>query len=444
MCRAGRWLVCVLVCALCPASGRTRAAADSVAEIRAEALNRSRVMEWMRALTAAPRVTGSPALDDAARWAENQLKALGLANVHLERWPFERRWSVVGVTLEVVEPETLALAAIPQTWSPGTKGVEAGPLRAVRVTNKGTIAAESMGRMKGAFALVDGGDSLSADAQNRLQELLASEGVIATLERSIGPDAKVVYARTGHTPEQDGRQLLVPSLAVRQDDFQRLEQLVKKSSSVVIRGNVSVVDERGDPQAGLSVIADLVGSNSSLPPVLLGAHLDSVHAAQGATDNAAGCSILIEAMRAIATANAVTRRTIRIALWGGEEQGRRGSKAYLQAHGRELPAAYFNMDRGGGRITGMIIEGGDLAGEARRWAQRLFTDGVRTIESVATAGSDHVTFRDAGVPTFTFWQDMRSYASTHHSTGDTLAAVRDPDLRQAAVVVAIAAYLAAQ
>ena len=97
MCRAGPWLVCVLVCALCPASGRTRAAADSVAEIRAEALNRSRVMEWMRALTAAPRVTGSPALDDAARWAENQLKALGLANVHLERWPFERRWSVVGV-----------------------------------------------------------------------------------------------------------------------------------------------------------------------------------------------------------------------------------------------------------------------------------------------------------------------------------------------------------
>ena len=132
--------------------------------------------------------------------------------------------------------------------------------------------------------------------------------MIATLERSVGPDANVVYARTGHTPEQDGRELLVPSLAVREGDFRRPEALVRKGSSVVMRANIDVVEAAGGPEVGFNVIADLVGSDASAPPVVIGAHLDSLHAAQGATDNAAGCSLMIEAMSAIAAANARTTR----------------------------------------------------------------------------------------------------------------------------------------
>jgi carboxypeptidase Q len=420
-----------------------RAAADPLADIRAEIRQRSRAMEWARALSREPRLTGSPALDAAGAWAERQLTELGLANVHLERWPFERRWTVDRLELDVAQPVALRVASVAQTWSPGTQGPVTGPLRGLRMNGRSTFEKEA-GRLRGAFVLIQSGDSLPDEAQKRLQVFLSNEGALAALERSVGADGTVVYVRTGHTPEQDQRVLLVPSIAVRPDHFRDLGRLAGRGAAVVLRADLAVTQAPGGAAAGFSVIADLPGTDPSAAPVMIGAHLDSIHAAAGATDNAAGCSVVIEAIRAIAAAGTRPKRTIRLALWGGEEQGRRGSKAYVQAHQRDPLWAYFNVDRGAGPIDGLIIEGTGLALDAERWGQRLYVDGVRSITPMATGGSDHISFRDAGVPTVTFTQELRSMTTTHHSTADTIAEVREADLRQASVVVAIAAYLAAQ
>ena len=424
-----------------PWSSPTPAAArDVVADIRTEALQRSRVMQWVAALTGAPRLTGSPSLDAAGAWAMRQLQDIGLTNVRLERWPFERRWSVRAATLEILEPEARRLSVVPQTWSPGTSGSITGPLRLVRLDNRRAFEREA-GQLRGAFVLVPPG-SVSVEVENRFQEFLRHEGAVATLERSVGSDAGVVYVRTGHTPEQDGRQLLVPALAVLPADFRRLERLVDKDPRVVLRADIGIVSEAGGPGVGFNVVADLVGSGHPEEIVLIGAHLDSIHVAQGATDNAAGCSAIIEAVRAIVAAGAQPTRTIRVALWGGEEQGRRGSKAYVQAHDGDRTVAYFNIDRGAGRIVGLTLEGNEAArGLVERWTFAM--PGVNQVLSRTTAGSDQVSFRDAGIPSLTFLQDMDSYGTTHHSTGDVVGAIHEKALRQAAATVAVAAYLAA-
>jgi Zn-dependent M28 family amino/carboxypeptidase len=176
--------------------------------------------------------------------------------------------------------------------------------------------------------------------------------------------------------------------------------------------------------------------------VVVGAHLDSMHGAQGATDNAAGCSAVIEALRSIVAAGAAPARTIRVALWGGEEQGRRGSKAYVQAHRADRTVVYFNIDRGAGRASGMTLEGNEAARVlVEQWTFSM--PGVRQVVTGTTGGSDHVSFREAGIPSLTFIQEPRSYGTTHHSTGDVAAAIREDELRQAAASVAVAAYLAA-
>ncbi len=426
---------------------------DSLAKIRAEAQERSRVMEWVRALAVSPRLTGSPEFDAAGAWVVGQLKEFGLENVRLERWPFERRWTAKAVSLEVIEPEPLRVVTTPQTWSPGTRGPVTGPLRAVKLTADGIEARQ--GDFTGAFVLVQSERSVPVEVENRFQDFLRDEGAVATLERSNGPDGRVVYVRTGHTPEQDGRRLVVPALAVRPDDFSRLRRFLEKANRVEVRADVSVVEEPGRSETGFNVIADIVGVENPAELVVLGAHLDSIHAAQGATDNAAGCGVIIEAARLIVAAGLRPGRTIRIALWGGEEQGRRGSKAYVRDHLLDLTTdtrkpeldrtvVYFNVDRGSGRIHGILLEGNEAARpDVERWRLALGTPDLLTIDSRDTRGSDHLSFREVGVPVLTFMHDPLSYATTHHSTGDVVGEVREDHLRQAASLVARIAVLAA-
>jgi carboxypeptidase Q len=264
-----------------------------------------------------------------------------------------------------------------------------------------------------------------------------------------------VYVRTGHTPEQDSRRFLVPALAVRADDFNRLRGLAKKSTPVTLRTTINVVEEPGRPDTGFNVLADIVGVEQAAELVVLGAHLDSIHVAQGATDNAAGCGTIIEAARLITAAGVRPGRTIRIALWGGEEQGRRGSKAYVRDHLLDLETdtrkpefdrtvVYFNVDRGSGRIRGVFLEGNESAyAHVGRWRLELGTPNLFAIDPTATRGSDHLSFREVGVPVLTFMQEPLSYAMTHHSTGDVVAEVREDHLRQAASAVASVVYLAA-
>jgi len=440
-----RPILCVFVsAALIVGAGGAIQSADPLSDIRAEAARRSRAMEWARGLTSAARLTGSHGLDAAGDWVVAQLNQLNLANVHLERWPFERRWSVTAAVFELMTPVTQSLAVVAHTWSPGTNGSQTGPLRMIRPSGKGRF--ETRGQsVKDAFALLLGSNPLSPEEQSRLQEFLQREGAVGLLTRSTGFDAKVVYATTGHTPEQDHRRLLVPSVAVRPDHFRQLEQAARRGDATA-RGNLTVAASPGGDDTGFNVIAELVGSAPAEAPVVIGAHLDSMHPATGATDNAFGCAAMIEAVRVIAATGHQPRRTIRLGLWGGEEENRRGSKAYVGAHSRDRGAVYFNLDRGAGPIVGLIAEGDhQLVAPTRNWLARVQSYGVRSFDVMATAGSDHISFRDAGVPTFSFVQDeMRAYQTTHHSSADTIDAVREGNLRQASLVVATLIWLAAQ
>jgi hypothetical protein len=435
-------------------SGQTVAEPSAiVAAIQAEALHRSQAMEWTRGLAVAPRLTGSPALDRAGAWLAKQLQKLGLVNTRFERWPFERRWTVQssGLWLDSIDAEPLV--AVPQTWSPGTDGSAVGPLRVVHLTPDARFG-RYRGQLRGAYVLVKVAPAVPIALENQFQEFLRAEGVAATLEASRGADASVAYVRTGHTPEQDGRLLLVPALSVSADDLHRLEQLAATGVDLHLRGEIAVAEAPGGPEAGFNIVSEIRGTHQPDEVVLLGAHLDSVHPAQGAADNASGCAVVLDAVRAILAAGARPRRTIRVAFWGGEEQGRLGSRVYAQQHvfdqvtktrrpGWTHTVVYINLD-GASRIKGVILQGNGAArAHVERWLTAVRDLGVDAIFPGVTSGSDHVTFREIGVPTLTFLANRLNDGRIHHSTADTIDEVQDDDLRQAAAVAASLTYLAA-
>ena len=205
---------------------------------------------------------------------------------------------------------------------------------------------------------------------------------------------------------------------------------------------------------GFNLIGELPGTDLANEVVLLGAHFDSTHASTGATDNAAGVAAMMEALRILQAVKAQPRRTVRVALWGGEEQGLLGSRAYVAKHygGSQSPtaehanvAAYFNLDNGAGRIRGIWRQGNEAIEPVfREWMRDLGDLDVTTVGRRSTRGTDHVSFDEVGLPGFQFMQDRLEYNSrTHHSNMDVFDRVQRDDLLQMSVVAAIFAYRAA-
>jgi hypothetical protein len=481
---------------------------DAYWRIRREGVERSRVMNTVRVLTDVygPRLTGSPSLKAAGEWAAAEMKSWGLQNTHLEPWEFAHPgWTNEHLSAHILSPVKDALVVEALAWTPGTKGAVRG--MAVQVTLPPRLTAEQLtGELEKLKALVRGKVVLVGTPQRVLVSFnppaLRREDGDLQAQLNAPPAAPPAGSpqgggRQGGTPPQEPRPLTAnqiderlneflvandvvarlndagrdlgqirafnnrtfdpakapTTLVVRNEDYGRIWRLLADSRPVELELDV-VNRMHPEGRTAYNVVAEIPGSDKADEVVMLGGHLDSWHAGTGATDNAIGCAVMMEAARLVVAAGLKPRRTIRVALWSGEEQGLLGSQAYVKehfgmaeepksAHGKL--AAYFNIDNGTGRARGMTIFGPPEAATVLREAVAPVADlgvlGANTTRSRNRGGSDHTSFNEAGLPGVTVLQDPIQYqAATWHTNLDTYERIVEDDVKKSAVVVAAVVY----
>ena len=497
-------VVIVLAWALAAAAQTPeRVDAGMVASIRQEGLTRSLAMDHLGWLSDVfgPRVTGSPALSEASAWAMKTLTGWGLANAHQERFAFGPGWTVERFTIHLVKPQTQPLIGYPRAWSISTPGTIAGEVVAADLRSAADLE-RYRGKLKGkivltqsarAVPMLDGrvvlrmtdaelkeaatevpeagatGDS-DRSFPRTLQAFLAAEGALAALDRGSDDvmaeggselswttqrtDGGTVFPTGGGSRDPKSPQVPTATLAV--EHYNRMVRVLEKGVPVTVELNIQTRFHPETTPNGVNTIAEIPGADLAHDVVILGAHLDSTQAAAGATDNATGAAAMMEAMRILKAVGARPRRTIRIALWGGEEQGLLGSRAYVRQHyadratmavkpEHERVSAYFNIDNGTGRIRGIWLQGNAAVRPIfESWMQSLGDLGVTTAGPRRVSGTDHLAFDEVGIPAFQFMQDRLEYNSrTHHSNMDFVDRVQRDDLVQMATVAAVFAYNAA-
>ena len=468
------------------ATAQTQGGDPTLARIRTEGLERSQAAEVFTYLTVniGPRLTASPAHKRAAEWTRDRLASYGLSNVHLEPWKFGRGWELQRLTLELIEPRYLPLLGYADGWSAATAGEIVGAPVLVGGLSPEEIAAMGAS-IRGAIVLSQPmmttfvrkdrpqpsdddyvpnsaayatsvgqrpqtpGQETPQQRTQRMTAALRGAGAAVILKPSIGEHGTVFV--TG----RDGGPGATPSITMSGEHYNMIVRYVQQKIPVKLRVNVQSTFYDADGGNAYNVIAELPGTDPQLRDevVMIGGHLDSWHTGVGATDNADGSTTIMEAMRILKAAGARPRRTIRIALWGGEEQGLLGSKAWVAEHlaGDANAAArakfdvYFNIDNGTGKIYGWYLQNNaEVRPIFDSWLEPLRSVGARknTIEPVGS--TDHLSFIDAGVPGFNPIQDYGNYdVRTHHTNMDTVDRVNIDDIRQAAIVMATFAYNAA-
>ncbi len=455
-----------------------RAAGDAanqiVARIRTEGQQRSRALALYRTLTddIGARLTGSPAHVQAARWARDRFAEWNLANAHLEPYEFGRGWQLEQISVEMTTPRYLPLIAYADAWSPSTAGVVSG--RAVYVGDKTASQIQAMaGLLRGAIVLthlpqtqfVDsdrpqpglddrpiatGNPALpgarSTTPMSDLMPLLARAGAAVALRPSAYRDGTVGVTGNRGTPSD-----AVPSIVVAGEQYNVLARLTAGGNPVSVRVELRTRYFEDDRNS-YNVIAEIPGRDPALRDqvVLIGGHLDSWHTASGATDNADGAVAVMEAMRILGALGAEPRRTIRAALWSGEEQGLLGARAYLTQHfgnqaARDQLAVYLNDDPGSGRTLGFYMEGNRAAKAIfDRWLEPLRDLGATRNIIEGIGATDHVPFNEAGLPGFNVIKDFDAYDErTRHTNADYPERMSDEELKQSAIVLATFAWQAA-
>jgi hypothetical protein len=455
-------------------SGQPGATDDTLARIRTEGLQRSRALDLYRTLTddIGGRLTGSPAHLKAARWASERFTEWGLTNPHLEPFEFGSSWQLERVSVEMTEPRYVPLIAYAEAWSPSTKGVVTG--RAVYVGDKtGDQIMAMAGQLRGAIVLTHlpiadfittsrpqpglderpvatGNPTLpqprSTTPAAELATILSRAGAAAALRPSSHRDGTVAVLGSRTTPAD-----AVPSIVVAAEQYNVLARLAAKGQGPTVRVELRAQASDQDRNS-YNVIAEIPGRDPALRDqvVLIGAHLDSWHTASGATDNADGSVAVMEAMRLLRAVGAAPRRTIRVALWSGEEQGLLGARDHVAKHyatpaARERLAVYLNDDPGGGRTLGFYMEG-NAAAKALfdRWLAPLRDLGVTRNIPEGILSTDHVPFDQAGVPGFTVIKDFTNYDERRrHTNFDYPDHTTEQDLEQSAIVMATFAWQAA-
>ena len=480
----------------------------TLAAIRAEALSGSQVMDHVSWLSDVygPRVTGTPAIEGARRWATEQLQAWRLSNVHEERFAFGQGWSLKRFHAHMTAPQVMPLIGYPKSWSSSTAGTVTAQvvrtdirtpadLDTYRGTLRGKIVLPQPARD---VPLLDGDVVLRmSDAQldeaaqmpvppvaipprpdpgpsfePLLQQFYVDEGVVAVLDR--GRDAVLMGAGSGlpyQTQRTDGGTIfvgrggpryedagsLVPAVTLAVEHYNRMVRILDKGLSVQVELHVDAEfhpeTTATDGMNAFNLLAEIPGTDLADQVVMLGAHFDTTHAGTGATDNAAGVAAMMEAMRILQAVGARPRRTIRLALWGAEEQGLLGSREYVRRHfgdtatmtltpAHEKLSGYFNLDNGAGRLRGLWLqENYAVAPIFQEWLTSLGDLGVTTLGPRRVSGTDHVSFDAIGLPAFQFMQDRLEYNSrTHHSNMDVVDRVQRDDVVQMAAVAATFAY----
>ena len=466
--------VLLLSVGVAPALMQQPGAGDMVARIRAEGQQRSRALVLYRTLTdeIGARLTGSPAHVQAARWARDRFAEWSLANPHLEPYEFGRGWQLEHISVEMTTPRYVPLIAYADAWSPSTKGVVTG--RVVYVGDKTAAQIQAIaGQLRGAIVLthlpqtqfVDndrpqpglndapvatGNPTLpgarSTTPNNELMPLLLRAGAAVALRPSAYRDGTV-----GVTGNRATATDAVPTIVVAGEQYNLLARLAAGGQPVSLRVELrtrSIEDDRNS----YNVIAEIPGRDPALRDqvVLMGGHLDSWHTASGATDNADGAVAVMEAIRILGALGAQPRRTIRAALWSGEEQGLLGASAYLMQHfsspaGRDQLAVYLNDDPGSGKTLGFYMEGNQAAKAIfDRWLEPLRDLGATRNIIEGIGATDHVPFNQAGLPGFNVIKDFDAYDErTRHTNADYPERMSEDELKQSAIVMATFAWQAA-
>jgi hypothetical protein len=467
-------LVAVLMLAAALASGRQRDGGDMVARIRTEGLQRSQVVALYRTLTddIGARLTGSPAHLRGARWALERFTEWGLANPHLEPFEFGRGWQMDHVSVAMTEPRYMPLIAYPEAWTPSLESAVIG--RTVYLGDKSADQIAAMaGQLRGAIVLthlpqtefVDGDRPQPGlddrpvqtgnptlpgprrqTAVNDLPAILRKYGVAVALRPSGYRDGTVGVTGNRATPSD-----AVPTIVVAGEHYNLLARRSIRGNPATVRVELRTRYFEEDRNS-YNVVAEMPGQDPALRDqvVLVGAHLDSWHTASGATDNADGAAAVMEAMRILRALGAAPRRTIRVALWSGEEQGLLGARAHVTQHfgtpaARDRLQVYLNDDPGSGRTLGFYMErNGAAKAVFDRWLAPL-TDLGATRNIIEGIGStDHVPFNEVGVPAFNVIKDFDAYDErTRHTNADFPERMSEDELKQSAIFMATFAWQAA-
>ena len=525
---------------------------DALGKIRALGLNpqTSQVMEVSSWLTDVhgPRLTGSPNTQKAGEWAVAKMKEWGLQNVALEPWTdranFANGWTNEKFYMAAVSPQSFPIPGTPTSWTPGTNGLVRGEVVLVAETTQEELQ-KYAGKLKGKWILTQAAPDVAAFWSAPATRQTAEELAAMELATPAGPEFGVPNPNPGGRGQFGGRGgagqggfnrndwfktegvagLLstsprghgvytigggdrtaepaagVPRITIAAEQYGRLARMLAKSIPVTIEADVRNTYTPNPPM--FNVVGEIRGTDKADEVVMLGAHFDSWHAATGATDNVAGSAAMMEAMRLLKQSGVTLRRTVRIGLWTGEEQGLIGSRDYVRTHfgacndpvagrGGATPpaapaaaapaapgqragtappaaqpqrgggrggcqtgftlkpehakvAAYFNIDNGTGAIRGVYLQQNDaVAPIFREWMEPFRSIGMSTLTVRNTGGTDHQSFDAVALPGFQFIQDELEYDTlTHHTNLDSYERLQPGDMMKNATIAASFAYLAA-
>lgn len=477
------------------------------------------------------RLTNSPNMKWANEWTRDTMAKWGMKNAHLEAWgPFGRGWALKEFSAQVVAPQAFPVIAYPRAWSPSTKGTVTGEVVHLKFKTDADLQAYS-GKLKDAIVLISNTRKLKPDfdgmgrrftakqllnmanaappsarrrgfnatpeqiqnflkaraLQAKAMQMLIREGAAVMVNNSSKGSGGTVFVSAasvaGDPPKsiqdifasrlspwkKESESKMLPQMTMATEDYNRLVRILKNGKKVKMSVNIRT-QYYDDDKMGYNTIAEIPGTDPELKDevVMLGGHLDSWHSAGGATDNGAGCAVAMEAARIILALGLQPRRTIRVALWSGEEQGLNGSRAYVKQHFGEMeggggrfaailgggqgklvkkPAykkfsAYYNMDNGTGKFRGVYLQGNArVAPIFRAWLQPFGKMGASTLTLNNTGGTDHLSFDAIGLPGFQFIQDPIEYSPlTHHSNQDNFDRLIADDLKQNATIMAAFVY----
>lgn len=470
-------------------------------KIRKAELKSSHIPELAHYLSdvSGPRLTGSTAFKKSGEWAIGSMKKWGLVNAKLEPWgEFGKNWELQDFSLMLKVPYAQPIAAFPDPWSSSTKGTQQAQVillttaqlidtvyisqhikdyngKIVLATDEplaspadGIPAVTPSTRLTALELLkLEDEDMLSKDdiqqfinrakKSDRVQLLLKKAGAIAVIRSAANDVNGTIFSTTlrntykGYslnTPE------VLPKATMAFEDAQRIKRLIKSGHPVEIAIRIDTKLVEGDHK-GYNVIAEIPGSDPTLKSevVMLGGHLDSWSFATGATDNGAGCVVAMEAVRLLDSLGLKPKRTIRIALWGGEEEGLYGSYNYVKQHFINAEnytfkpehakiSAYYNLDMGTGKIRGIYAQGNTAVIPVfEEWLKPFHDLGASTVSVKNLGATDHISFDWAGIPGFEFIQDPLDYMDhVHHSNMDNYDHLQIEDLKQAAIIVASFVY----
>ncbi len=490
----------------CVGSNLAFAQADATSAIRKEGLENSKVMNIAFHLTdgSGPRLTNSPGFLRAANWAKDELTRMGLVNATLEPWgDFGKGWEQTKCYVAMTTPYYVPFIAIPRAWTGSTPGKKmvSSEVIVIKAKDSAELYQNYAGRLKDKIVMLYSKDTLkpsfSADGErftdeeldkmtnakrdtarrqrpNATPEQMAARRQQQSFPRQLenfyknekpalvlsmngrGNDG-TLFVQNGSSPSKDSSRYFA-WVMISGDDYLRVQRLAESGQKVELEAEVKTKFYDSDIK-GYNVIAEIPGTDPVLKNeiVMLGGHLDSWQGATGATDNAAGCAVMMEVVRIIKATGLQPKRTIRIALWSGEEQGLLGSRAYVKNHfadpadmvlkpEHEKVSAYYNLDNGTGKVRGIYLQNNAAAGPIfAKWLEPFADLGAKTVTINNTGGTDHQAFDGVGIPGFQFIQDAIEYDTrTHHTNMDTYDHLVPDDLKQAATVIASFVYNTAQ